>query len=285
MIRILPYITLCRVPIALFSALSAVTSLLLLAPVFSGKPVLLGGSVFLLACGASALNQYQERDLDARMDRTRRRPLPSGTLDPRTALAFSSAAAAAGLLLLIPFGPAAFLLGALSLAWYNALYTPLKRRTAFASVWGAPIGMLPPAIGWAAGQGNLADPRLLVIAAFFFLWQVPHFWLLLLKSGNDYERAGLPTITRFIRREHLPGIAAVWLASAAAVSMAFPLFGMVRAPFLFLWLLVSAACMAGMAVFAALRIRAVPAAFASANIFLFVLLLLISADAFVRSAP
>lgn len=282
--RTVPYAALCRVPIALFSAGSAVTGLLLVSPAFTWRTVLLGAGVFVLACGASALNQCQERDIDARMERTNHRPLPAGTLDSRRALVFGAALAASGLVLLLPLGPTSLFLGLLSLLWYNGVYTPLKRKTAFASVWGAPIGMLPPAIGWSSGNGDLTDPRLLAIAAFFFLWQVPHFWLLLLKSGDDYEHAGLPAITRLISRERLAAVTAVWFAAAAAVAMAFPFFGMVRAPFLFPCLLLSALGMAGTSAVAALRSRFVPAAFASANTFLLLLLCLLSADAIVRGA-
>ncbi len=278
----LSFYMLCRPVIALFAASSAVTARLIIDPAFGRTTALLAVGVFLIACGASALNQYQERDIDGRMERTRRRPLPSGTISPSRALGIVVALIASGLVLLLPLGSAAVALAALSLLWYNGFYTPLKRRTAFASVCGAPVGMLPPTIGWAAAGGALSDPRILAIAAFFFLWQVPHFWLLLIRSGDDYERAGLPSIVRVIPRDRLAAITSVWLTAAAAASLAFPLFGMLKHGGLLFWLFPAAILMTGAAALAASRQKLAGAAFLSVNAYLLVLLLLLSTDAMTR---
>jgi hypothetical protein len=81
--------------------------------------------------------------------------------------------------------------------WYNGVYTFLKRKSPFAAIPGAVIGAIPPAIGWICGKGALSfDPQILALSFFFFIWQVPHFWLLLLNFGRDYEKAGFPSLTR-----------------------------------------------------------------------------------------
>ena len=180
--------------------------------------------VFLLAGGAGALNQYQERDLDARMLRTQRRPIPSGRMRPRTALLVSLALIATGTLCLAP-NEVAMLLGLFTVVWYNGVYTPLKRVTAFAAIPGGVVGSVPPVIGWVAAGGSIGDPRILAVAFFFFVWQVPHFWLLLLRIGDDYARAGLPTLTSLFTRRQLARIIYVWMIATMVACVSMPLFG------------------------------------------------------------
>ncbi len=221
-----PYLVLCRMPIAVFASASAFTGAALASPRHFAPALPAVAAVLLLSCGASALNQYQERDLDALMERTRRRPLPSGTLSPGKALTLSLLLMAAGLGSAAFCGQVPFVLAALAPLWYNGLYTPLKRRTAFAAVYGAPVGMLPPAIGWTAAGGGLSDPRLFAVAMLFFLWQVPHFWYLLLDS-DDYARAGLPSLSAVLPRPRIARVAAFWTVSAAAAALLLPLYGIV----------------------------------------------------------
>ncbi|MEJ2720508.1 MAG: UbiA family prenyltransferase, partial [bacterium] len=125
---------------------------------------------------------------------------------------------------------AAMMLGALTVFWYNGVYTPLKRVTAFAAVPGGVVGAIPPVIGWVAGGGSPADPRILAVAVFFFMWQVPHFWLLLLSTADDdYERAGMPSLTRLFSFDQVARISFMWIFGAAIVCLAIPLFGIIRA--------------------------------------------------------
>jgi heme o synthase len=274
------YRTLFRLPVALFVTCSAVTGYIVASPVVTADMLFTAAGVLLLACGASALNQVQERDIDALMERTRYRPLPAHLLTPRNALIASFTAMLAGLVLLGRSGPLPFVFGVLAVAWYNGLYTWLKRRTAFAAVYGAPVGMAAPAIGWAAGGGSISDSRLAVLCLLFFLWQVPHFWLLLLRSGDDYERAGLPSLTKVFPREILSGITALWLIAAAAASMLLPLFGMMRTPLLY-GLLVLSVLLPSAGTSGLLRKPSFPrVAFPLINLFLAALMVLISADAF-----
>ena len=144
----------------------------------------------LVASGASALNEYLERDLDARMARTRNRPLPDGRLLPAEALIFSAAISAAGVAYLIYFVNAlTAALGALTLAGYILVYTPLKTRTALCTLIGAFPGAAPPVMGWTAASGRI-DVVALSLFAILFLWQMPHFFAIAWIFTEDYTRAG-----------------------------------------------------------------------------------------------
>ncbi len=228
---------LLRPSVSFFAALAAAAGALLHFHGDAGAALLASSSVFLLAAGASGLNQYQERDLDSRMERTRHRPLPSGSMTPATALAVSLALLVGGLALLLAAGaPSAVLLGMAAIAWYNGIYTFLKRRTAFAAVPGALVGALPPAIGWAAAGGAMLDRQLFLLCLFFYLWQVPHFWLLVLRYGKEYESAGLPSLRRVFHDRQLARLTLVWTGAAATSALLLPLAGVVRTPLLALLL-------------------------------------------------
>jgi protoheme IX farnesyltransferase len=155
---------------------------------------LLVGTAF-VAGGASAFNQYLEREADARMLRTRARPIPSGRVTPGEALVFAVAISAAGLLLLAGAVNALTLaLGAGALASYVLLYTPLKRVTSLCTVVGAVPGAIPPLMGWAAARGSL-DRGAWALFAVLFLWQLPHFLAIGWIYREDYARAGFPMLT------------------------------------------------------------------------------------------
>src|SRR5215475_14210751 len=144
----------------------------------------------LVASGASALNQYFERELDARMVRTRNRPLPDGRIVPHEALAFSAAIAGAGVLYLIVFvNLLTGLIGAATLAGYILVYTPLKTRTTLCTLIGAFPGAAPPVMGWTAARGEI-DAVALSLFAILFLWQLPHFFAIAWIFTEDYARAG-----------------------------------------------------------------------------------------------
>jgi protoheme IX farnesyltransferase len=148
----------------------------------------------LVAGGASAFNQVIERDADSLMRRTRLRPVPDGRLQPGESLAFAAAASAAGLALL---GAGVNLLSAAvaftTLLTYAIVYTPLKRRSSFATVVGAIPGALPPVIGWAAARDSLSQGAW-VLFAIVFLWQLPHFLAIAWIYREDYARAGFPML-------------------------------------------------------------------------------------------
>jgi protoheme IX farnesyltransferase len=146
----------------------------------------------LVAAGASALNQWLERDTDARMNRTENRPLPAQRLAPWEVLLFGAACGGGGVLYLalaLPH-PAAAAVAAVTFAFYVFLYTPLKRRTTFNTLVGAVPGALPPVIGWTAVRGTLG-PEVVALFLIVFLWQVPHFLAIAWMYREDYRRAGL----------------------------------------------------------------------------------------------
>jgi protoheme IX farnesyltransferase len=215
---------LAKVRIAVLATASAVTGYLLAARGVTAALVPLVAGVFLLAGGAGALNQVQEVDIDARMRRTERRPIPSGRMSRRVGLLVALALLGAGFALLSG-NAAAVALGACTVIWYNGIYTPLKRISAFAAIPGGVVGALPPVIGWVMGGGAVTDPRIVAVAFFFFVWQVPHFWLLLLRIGEDYTRAGLPTLTALFSRRQLSRIIFVWMLATAVACMSMPMFG------------------------------------------------------------
>ncbi len=144
----------------------------------------------LVASGTATLNQYLEREFDALMRRTARRPLPAGRLAPSHALCFGMALAlGGGLYLAVAVNLLASLLALLTLASYLLLYTPLKRKTPWCTLVGAFPGAMPPLIGWAAARGSLS-PAAGVLYAMLFLWQFPHFLAIAWMYREDYARAG-----------------------------------------------------------------------------------------------
>ncbi|HSB68813.1 MAG TPA: heme o synthase [Candidatus Methylomirabilis sp.] len=145
----------------------------------------------LAAAGTIALNQFLERDGDALMERTRRRPLPDGRMDPAQALTFGTGITLGGILyLLLVVDSLTALLTAVTAGSYLLLYTPLKRKTALCSLPGAVSGALPPMAGWVAACGEFGYGAW-VLFAILFLWQIPHSLAIAWIYRTDYARAGI----------------------------------------------------------------------------------------------
>lgn len=214
-----------KVRITFFVAFSTSVGFILHSAKFEWSMILPALGVFLLACGSSALNHYQERISDALMDRTKGRPIPSGRASAKYTIFVALLLSISGLgIIYFSSNVAAALLGVVALIWYNVIYTPLKKKYALAVVPGSLIGAIPPTIGWAASGGNIFDMRILSLAMFFFIWQIPHFWLLLLLHGKDYEKAGFPTLTKIFTNFQLGRITFVWIAALATSCMFIPFF-------------------------------------------------------------
>jgi protoheme IX farnesyltransferase len=153
------------------------------------------GGVLGLAAGSSALNQVQERNVDAQMPRTASRPLPSGRLSLNEAYLFIILSLTLGLALLASIDPQVLLLGAGAVVSYNGLYTLWwKRKWAYAAVPGAIPGALPILMGYAAAHGSPWTPAGLYLFFVLFYWQMPHFWALALRFEKDYAFGNFPTL-------------------------------------------------------------------------------------------
>ncbi|MFN0068084.1 MAG: heme o synthase [Limisphaerales bacterium] len=176
----------------------------------------------LVAAGAAALNQWLEREHDARMPRTASRPLPAGRMEPDAALAIGVVTSGIGILLLGWFvNGLTAALGALALVSYVAVYTPLKRVTTWNTLVGAVPGALPPLMGWTAARDS-ADLAGWVLFAILFLWQVPHFFAIAWLYREQYAAAGfrmLPVADPAGRRT---GNQSVGFAAALLVIAALP---------------------------------------------------------------
>jgi protoheme IX farnesyltransferase len=163
----------------------------------------------LLSAGSSALNMWLERDLDARMARTRERPLPAGRVTPELAVALGAAAGVLGALVLVVWvNPVTALLGAFTLLTYVFAYTPLKTRTAWATVVGAVPGATPPLMGYTALCGAL-EARAWPLFLILFCWQLPHVFAIAWLYRDDYDNAGMRTVATGDRDGRRTAIAAV----------------------------------------------------------------------------
>jgi len=169
-------------------------------------------AVLLVAMGVSTLNQVQEYKSDAKMERTKNRPIAAGRMSPQTGLIIGI------VLIVLAMGLIYSLLGLtgvnifmFAFIWYNAMYTPLKKKSALAVVPGAILGVIPPAIGWLTAGHTLMELEFIALALYFFIWQVPHFWLLVMLFHGDYKDGGYPTAMRLFGQGSLQRLTFVWL--------------------------------------------------------------------------
>ena len=191
------WIALTKPRIILLLLLTTVAAMFVADP--AGPPLatvvwtMLGG--YLAAGGAGAINHYLDRDADARMARTRDRPLASGRIPPLHGLAFGIVLGAVAIAeLALAVNPLAAALSLAGLLGYVLVYTAwLKPRTPQNIVIGGAAGAVPPLVGWAAATGNLSLDSLWLFAI-VFIWTPPHFWALALLIKDDYARAGVPML-------------------------------------------------------------------------------------------
>ncbi len=225
---------LSKIRISVLVAMSTFVGYILAAGTFDQTGLLAVLGTFFLSCGSAGLNQVQEWRLDKKMQRTCARPIPAEHLSPRAGLLISALHIAVGGLIL-GFGSTgmALMLGLANILCYNGIYTPLKQKTAFAVFPGALIGAIPPAIGWATAGRTLVEPQILILALFFFIWQIPHFWLLLLNLSRDYERAGFPTLASLFSDKQLARLTYVWTIATALISLMLPLYGFGNSLFIY----------------------------------------------------
>ena len=183
--------------------------------------------IFLLACSSAALNQFQEHKTDLMMDRTKSRPIPSGRVNTGSVILLSVFLLASGVFTLLIFtNVAALITGLMTFYWYNGVYTPLKKRTSLAVIPGSLVGALPPLAGWLAAGGNIFDGAIIYVSAYFFVWQIPHFWLLLLLYGDDFKKGGFPVLSDLYNRMFIKRATTVLLLATALLGAFMPAAGL-----------------------------------------------------------
>lgn len=277
------YAELSKIKIPFAVSVSSLTGYLVYSGSFDAGAVASTLGVFVLASGSAALNQYQEFRLDAKMKRTQNRPIPSGRYSSKNTLLFSIFVSLVGAAILL-FGSniMACLIGLLTLLWYNAIYTPLKRKSVYAVLAGAFVGAFPPMIGWTAAGGYIFDTSTILIAMLLFIWQVPHFILLLLKFGHEYELAGFKSLTSIFSSAQLKQLIFVWILATAFSVMIIPFAGVISSGVITLALLISSTWLI-LCFYFLMKKRPydLRTAFIQINLFLIVVLILFSVDSLI----
>jgi protoheme IX farnesyltransferase len=191
------YLELTKPRVVALIVLTAVVGTLLASPGLPPLDALVFGNlgIALAAASAAAVNHVLDRQIDARMGRTRNRPLPSGHLTPTRALGFALVLALASMSILIAFvNLLTAVLTFLSLILYAVVYTVwLKRATPQNIVIGGAAGAAPPVLGWVAVTGNV-DAHALLLFLIIFTWTPPHFWALAIARRDDYAKVGIPML-------------------------------------------------------------------------------------------
>ncbi len=214
---------LAKVPLCLLISCSTVFGYVLADPVIALGTFFTGFGVFILATGAATLNSLQEYRLDGELERTRNRPLPKGLIKPYEAGIQALVLLIAGLIILfvatktlLPVLSAAF-----AVALYNGVYTPLKKKSILAIIPGGICGAIPPYIGWLGGGGEVVCYTAALLIVLFFLWQVPHFWLVLLTFKRDYKKSSFPNFLTQFREDSLKRFFVTWIGALVLVMFMF----------------------------------------------------------------
>lgn len=231
----------------------------------------------MVAAGTNALNQYVERDHDAKMQRTRRRPLPAGRITPRAALLFSAGIAIAGTVYLgLAVNWLTAFLGAFTLTSYIFVYTPLKRVSTLCTIIGAVPGAIPPMMGWTAATGELGLGAWIVFGILFF-WQLPHFMAISWIYREDYARGGFVMLSvRDAEGSAVAREAVLYTLALLAVSVLPTFFGLAGMAFLVGAVVATAAMLAAAVRFFFERsIRNARALFMLSNIYLLTVMVLL----------
>ena len=273
-----------KVRISLPIALSALTGYVMFTGTLNSQGWLLALGVFFMSCSSSALNHWQESDIDAKMPRTKGRPIPSGRISRKGAFMVVAGFAFMGSAILILTNPViALILSWVTLFFYNLVYTPLKRVTAFAVIPGSMVGALPPMIGWTGAGGSLTSEVILLVSTFFFIGQIPHFWLLLLMFGDQYKLAGMPSLNQIFNEGQIKRITYTWVLTTIASALLVIFFVFTNPIIMFLLLFYTFYLLSSLtiAVFVQKELAVRPAFFKLNFLYLFMMFFLI-ADSLLR---
>ena len=227
--RLSDWLQLSKLTIMLPVSLTGFTGYFIFNPHFSKNLVLVSFGILLMAVSASALNQIQEVGLDSKMSRTYDRPIPAGRIKLNHAIIFFLFNLFTGTIIIYYTGNfKAALIGLFTISWYNGIYTYSKRITAFAVVPGAVTGALPPLIGWVAAGGGIWDKPIIFLEFLFFAGQIPHFWLLILKYGEEYNKAGIPNLTDIFNKEQINRLTFTWVLTSVIAALFLCYFEVIR---------------------------------------------------------
>jgi len=183
--------------------------------------------VLLLSSASSVLNQLQEAEYDAKMDRTKKRPLASEVVSEKIAVRLFAILLLSGTILLATISSWSAVVGLITIAIYNLIYTPLKRKSGLAIFPGAIVGALPPILGWVGHSTNILDPGIVLLAGFMFLWQVPHFLMLSFKYKHEYLEAGFKVPIASLSDLQAKLMVGIWIISTSMIALLFPVAGLI----------------------------------------------------------
>lgn len=275
--------SLIKVPISLMTAFSAFTGYVLADSTISLAPLWTTLSIFLLSSGASALNNVQDITFDMAFSRTRKRPLPGRRISRSKVMGLSMMLLGFGLAGLFAIRMSFFLplLGLGAVVLYNGVYTPLKKTTLLAILPGAVCGAIPPLIGYAVAGGHAFSFRILILMAIVGVWQVPHFWLLVLANKSDYIQSNIPSMLNVLPERRLKRLVFIWMFAFACMVLLLPMFGMVTG-FWTSWLLMlyisALVCFFGWALFSKTKRANHELLFTQLNLAMGAVLTLVTAD-------
>lgn len=222
---------LSKIRITIAVTLTTVTGYVMAGRSYDQGFILPAIGIFLLACGASVINHIQERRTDALMERTMKRPVPSYKISLILAVLLAVIEIGAGTAILIAYSSCRILmLGYLAIVCYNIMYINLKKVTPHAVIPGSLVGTIPPLMGWMVAGGSILNIHVLIMSAFFFVWQVPHFYLLSLKYGSQYETAGFPTLQQKMTAKGIHGMIFIWIVLTAVSGLMLLIGGFLRSP-------------------------------------------------------
>lgn len=242
--RLKEYLQLSKLKIMIPVSLTGFTGYFIFSPRISSGILLVSLAILMLSVAASVLNQIQESEIDIKMNRTKDRPIPSGKIQISHAVIFFLLNLISGTVILYAAGNLmAAIIGLITVFWYNIIYTYSKRITAFAVVPGAITGALPPLIGWVAAGGGPWDNHIIFLEFLFFTGQIPHFWLMILKYGEEYKTAGLPSLTDVFSAKQINRLTFTWTVSSVIAALFLCSFGIIR-NLIITWVLLVASAVA-----------------------------------------
>ena len=282
--RLLLHSEIAKVPMCLFISFSSFVGYEVVKPEFSPMSFLTAAGIFFLACGCATLNNIQDKEFDRHLKRTKNRALPQNKISELSASVQAVLLITSGLILVYIAGytimPVIFSAAAIIL--YNFIYTKMKIKTFMAIFPGALCGMLPPFIGSLVAGAHIHDFRIIAVAILFGLWQVPHYFLVVLEHHDDYKQGNLSSILDIFTCASLNRIIFAWIMSISFLMLVLAPLDVISTTIAFRGLVLNAFCLV---IFFAYRFFLVPEVnynklFKMLNTSIMIMLLLVLADRF-----